>query len=188
VGRRRSFAYEREEAGKTRLRRAESDPARDDATPAQAEVLRLQRGGGNEAVAGVLARDNTKTQPPPPRKYGPEELPKQKSKVMKIEGLEDIPLLAINPPTKDGSEVTVTISRDSPALVELQKRARSGGALGKVTIDFGGGEMLWVLTDVYVGSIEVGAGESGSASVTLNYVGISVGRPEEPAGTPDKPG
>jgi hypothetical protein len=178
------LAYEREEAGKTRLQRAESDPARADVSPAQAELLRLQRSGGNGAVAGVLARDDTKTKAPPPRKYGPEEQTPQTPRSMKIEGIGDVPLLAVSNPRKDGNDVMVTIDRDSPFVVQLQKRASSGGGLGKVVIALGP-SAEWVLEDVYIGSVEIGAGDSGTAMITLNYRGMSVGPPAEPPGKLD---
>jgi hypothetical protein len=180
VGRRRAFLQEREAPAARRLQRLEA--ARDEVGPVHGEVLRLQRSGGNEAVAGVLARDavaqDTKT--PAPKKSGPEEKKPDSAKTMKVDGVGEIPLLSFSGPSRDRNEIQVSVSGDSPFVVELQKRAASGGGLGKVVIDFGYAK--WVLGDVYIGASQIGSGDPPVASFTLNYASLSLddGTSEQP--------
>jgi hypothetical protein len=117
MGRRRAFAPEREEQVKHRLQRVESDTAT--ANPVQSEVLRLQRSGGNEAVAGVLARDEAVAQdsgPPPEQSKGP--------KAMHMEGLGDFELLSYSMVGQSSNEVSVTVNGDNPARVGARPSRR----------------------------------------------------------------
>jgi hypothetical protein len=122
----------------------------------------------------VLARDETvaANAPPPPRKYGPEELKPSKPKTMKIDGIGDVPLLAVNTPSKDRYEVTVMIAGDSPFVSELQRRAQSGAGLGKVVIDFG--YMTWTLDSTYISSFDLSGGDESTVSLTLDYGKLSL--------------
>ena len=174
MGRRRAFATDREEVVGRRARLVEPEVSLDDANPLHGELLRLQRGGGNGAVAGVLARDETVAEnaPPPPRKYGPEELKPAKPKTMKIEGVGEIPLLSVSTPAKDSYEVTVIIDGNSPFVAELQRRAGAGAGLGKVVIDFG--YMTWTLDSTYIGSFELSSGTEPTVSLKLNYQSLSL--------------
>jgi hypothetical protein len=181
---------ERDEPVARRLERVDGDPSsRDEGNPVHDQVLRLQQAGGNEAVAGALARDDAVAQDAkqaPPRKDGPEEQkPKpQTPRTMRIDGIGELPVLSMTSPSKEKTEIQVTISSDSPMVAKLQSLAASGGGIGKVVIDFG--YLTWTLYDVYIGSFQMSGGDSPTVSMSLNFATRSIDTPPgDPPGKVD---
>jgi hypothetical protein len=175
MGRRRAFAPEREEQVKHRLQRVETDS--NAANPVQSEVLRLQRSGGNEAVAGVLARDEAVA-----LDAGSGADTTKGTRTLQLSEIGVSKLLAFSV-DQAKNEVTVTLSADDPNIAELQKRVTQGGpVIDNGVIDLG--YSVLTLNSIYISLFRYG--RDGTVMLTLSADSLDISRkPDDPPGKLD---
>src|SRR3954447_11217231 len=161
--RRRAYADDRERAPGSPLARAEAAERSDDVSPVAGEVLRFQRSGGNGAVNGLIARQES----PLARDGGDDESKKPATFTLLLpEPVSVMPVISWGR-GGNGREMRVIVpsTASDPTLFRWMASSK---ALGKVTIS---GRVTVTIDDAIISSCQ----QSGS-SVELTLDGqASVG-------------